>query len=141
MNLDSGQLVDADVPAELRQERIAGLVAERGFQRVVDLAGRFQVSTVTIRSDLQALEARGRLHRIRGGAVPAGAVDEGLGADVLGDELGVLAQAVAGALDLDDPGVMQEPVETTRWPTTGSPKISPHLAKPRLEVRIMAPRS
>jgi DeoR family transcriptional regulator of aga operon len=74
VSLDSGQLVDADVPAELRQERIAKLVAERGFQRVVDLAGRFQVSTVTIRSDLQALEGRGQLHRIRGGAVPANVV-------------------------------------------------------------------
>ena len=42
--------------------------------RVVDLATRFAVSTVTIRSDLQALEARGRLRRIRGGAVPASVV-------------------------------------------------------------------
>jgi DeoR family transcriptional regulator of aga operon len=74
VNLDSGQLVDADVPAELRQERIAGLVQDRGFVRVVDLATRFQVSTVTIRSDLQALEGRGKLHRIRGGAVPASVV-------------------------------------------------------------------
>jgi DeoR family transcriptional regulator of aga operon len=74
MTPDWGQLVDADAPAELRQERIAGLVAERGFVRVVDLATRFQVSTVTIRSDLQALEARGQLRRIRGGAVPAGVV-------------------------------------------------------------------
>ena len=37
--------------------------------------------------------------------------DEGLGADVLGHELGMLAQAVAGALDLDDHGVVQEPIE------------------------------
>jgi DeoR family transcriptional regulator, aga operon transcriptional repressor len=71
MTPEWGQLVDADVPAELRQQRIAGLVTERGFVRVVDLATRFQVSTVTIRSDLQALEARGQLRRIRGGAVPA----------------------------------------------------------------------
>ncbi len=76
MNFDSGQLVDADVPAELRQERIAGLVQDHGFVRVVDLATRFQVSTVTIRSDLQLLEARGKLHRIRGGAVPASVVPE-----------------------------------------------------------------
>ncbi len=74
MSLDSGQLVDADVPAELRQERITGLVQDRGFVRAADLATRFQVSTVTIRSDLQALEARGKLHRIRGGAVPASVV-------------------------------------------------------------------
>lgn len=74
MNLDSGQLVDAEVPPELRQERITGLVQERGFVRVVDLATRFAVSTVTIRTDLQALEARGKLRRIRGGAVPASVV-------------------------------------------------------------------
>lgn len=74
MSLDSGQLVDAEVPAELRQERITGLVQDRGFVRAADLATRFQVSTVTIRSDLQALEARGKLHRIRGGAVPASVV-------------------------------------------------------------------
>jgi DeoR family transcriptional regulator, aga operon transcriptional repressor len=74
VGLDSGQLIDADVPAELRQERIAGLVQERGFVRAADLATRFHVSTVTIRSDLQALEVRGQLHRIRGGAVPANVV-------------------------------------------------------------------
>jgi DeoR family transcriptional regulator of aga operon len=74
MSLDSGQLVDADVPAELRQERIAGLVQESGFVRVADLAARFHVSTVTIRSDLQALEGGGKLRRIRGGAVPASVV-------------------------------------------------------------------
>ena len=74
MSHDSGRLVDADVPAELRQERIAGLVQDYGFVRAVDLSNRFQVSTVTIRSDLQALEALGRLHRIRGGAVPANVV-------------------------------------------------------------------
>jgi hypothetical protein len=51
---------------------------------------------------------------------------------VLGDELGVLAKAIAGALDL----------VTTAWcrswlrnavATTESPKISPHSAKPQSE--------
>jgi DeoR family transcriptional regulator of aga operon len=74
MGLDSGKLIDAEVPAALRQERIARLVQERGFVRAADLATRFHVSTVTIRSDLQTLEARGQLHRIRGGAVPANVV-------------------------------------------------------------------
>jgi hypothetical protein len=59
---------------------------------------------------------------------------------MLGDKLGALTQAVAGALDLDDHGVVQEPMRSA-VATTGSPKISPHSAKPRLEVRIMAPRS
>jgi DeoR family transcriptional regulator of aga operon len=62
---------DAQAPVELRQERIAQLVEARGFARVSDLSTRFAVSAVTVRTDLQALEARGRLSRIRGGAVPA----------------------------------------------------------------------
>ena len=55
-------------------------------------------------------------------------------------ELGVLAQPVAGALDLDDHGVVQEPIEERG----GDHRIAEHLAhsaKPRLEVRIIAPRS
>jgi DeoR family transcriptional regulator, aga operon transcriptional repressor len=71
VSTDPPQLADAELPGALRQDRIIGLVNERGFVRVVDLAERFQVSSVTVRSDLQALEAHGRLRRIRGGAVPA----------------------------------------------------------------------
>ncbi len=66
--------IDADMPAQLRHERIAELIGEQGFVRVTDLAMRFGVSAVTIRSDLQVLEAHGRLHRIRGGAVPFTAI-------------------------------------------------------------------
>ena len=66
------QLPDATAPAELRQERITALVQSRGFARVTELAERFAVSTVTVRADLQTLEARGRVRRIRGGAVPPG---------------------------------------------------------------------
>lgn len=62
------------VPAELRQDRIAEEVEAVGFARVTDLAERFGVSVVTVRSDLGALEADGRVRRVRGGAVPAGAL-------------------------------------------------------------------
>jgi DeoR family transcriptional regulator of aga operon len=61
-------------PPELRQERIVALVRERGFARVTELSERFGVSTVTVRTDLQALEGHGRVRRIRGGAVPPGVV-------------------------------------------------------------------
>jgi DeoR family transcriptional regulator of aga operon len=64
----------AGVPAELRQDRIAEEVAASGFARVTDLADRFGVSVVTVRSDLGSLEALGRVRRVRGGAVPAGAL-------------------------------------------------------------------
>lgn len=61
---------DADAPAALRQDRMEEVVQEHGFARVADLARRFEVSAVTVRSDLQSLEERGAVRRIRGGAVP-----------------------------------------------------------------------
>jgi DeoR family transcriptional regulator of aga operon len=69
VSVDSADAAAA-TPAEMRQARITALVEDQGFVRVADLAARFGVSTVTVRSDLQALETRGRLRRIRGGAVP-----------------------------------------------------------------------
>jgi DeoR family transcriptional regulator of aga operon len=56
--------------APRRHNQILGLVEQQGFVRVADLASRFGVSTVTVRSDLAALESHGRLRRVRGGAVP-----------------------------------------------------------------------
>jgi DeoR/GlpR family transcriptional regulator of sugar metabolism len=55
--------------ASERQQLIARLVQEHGRARVGDLARRFGVSAVTIRKDLQALEAEGRLIRAHGGAI------------------------------------------------------------------------
>ncbi len=55
-------------PAEVRQARLRDLVAERGYMRVSELSGHFGVSTVTIRNDLDALEGRGELRRVHGGA-------------------------------------------------------------------------
>ena len=49
-------------------------------------------------------------------------------------------QAIARAFDLDDDGVVKEPVQEGRG-DDGITKTSPHSAKPRLEVRIMAPFS
>lgn len=48
-----------------------------GRVMVADLAKRFAVSAVTIRKDLDALERRSMLRRVRGGAVTAGDTDEG----------------------------------------------------------------
>ena len=53
----------------LRHQEIEDVVDARGFVRVQELSDRFSVSTVTIRSDLDALEAAGRLRRVRGGAL------------------------------------------------------------------------
>ena len=57
-----------------RQQLIADLVSEHGRARVVDLARRFGVSTVTIRKDLDALEAEGRIVRAHGGAIATDAM-------------------------------------------------------------------
>lgn len=56
----------------MRTDRIAELLATRGFVRVADLADELEVSEVTIRSDLSAMERDGRLVRVHGGAMPAG---------------------------------------------------------------------
>lgn len=61
------------VPARIRRDRMLSLLRERDFVRVTDLADRFEVSEVTVRGDLDALQARGQLRRVRGGAVPRAA--------------------------------------------------------------------
>ena len=58
-----------DVFALERQEHIARIVEEDGRARVSDLAGQFNVSTVTIRKDLLVLESGHRLVRTHGGAI------------------------------------------------------------------------
>lgn len=61
------------IPARVRRDRMLALLRERDFVRVTDLAGRFEVSEVTVRGDLDALAERGQLRRVRGGAVPRSA--------------------------------------------------------------------
>jgi DeoR family transcriptional regulator, aga operon transcriptional repressor len=53
-----------------RRDRMRALIEERAFARVAELSREFGVSTVTIRGDLDALEAEGGIRRIRGGAMP-----------------------------------------------------------------------
>jgi len=55
-----------------RRERIIEQVQREGSVRVGELAARFDVSEVTIRSDLVILEREGRLLRDRGGAIAKG---------------------------------------------------------------------
>ena len=59
------------VAAPERRNGILDLIEQRGFARVGDLATAFDVSAVTVRGDLSALEAEGRVRRVHGGAVPA----------------------------------------------------------------------
>lgn len=55
-----------------RRTQIADLVQQEGEVRVNKLAELFQVSEVTIRSDLDYLEKEGQLTRDRGGAIATG---------------------------------------------------------------------
>jgi DeoR/GlpR family transcriptional regulator of sugar metabolism len=58
--------------ARERQAEIVRILETRGRVRVSDLAGRFGVSAVTIRKDLDTLAEAGRLVRAHGGAIVPG---------------------------------------------------------------------
>ncbi|MGZ4292348.1 MAG: DeoR/GlpR family DNA-binding transcription regulator [Gaiellaceae bacterium] len=60
----------APVPPSLRRERMLAEIKEREFVRVGELSRRFGVSEVTVRGDLDSLAAKGKVHRVRGGAIP-----------------------------------------------------------------------
>lgn len=57
------------LPARLRRDQMREVVALHEFVRVSDLSQQFNISEVTVRSDLAALEAEGLVRRLRGGAV------------------------------------------------------------------------
>ncbi|MDW8316990.1 MAG: DeoR family transcriptional regulator [Anaerolineae bacterium] len=57
------------IPAD-RAQRILELLAQEGSVRVADLSQRLGVSAMTIHRDLDELEQRGQLRKVRGGAVP-----------------------------------------------------------------------
>jgi len=58
------------VPPALRRERMLAEIKEREFVRVSELSSRFGVSEMTVRGDLDSLAAKGKVHRVRGGAIP-----------------------------------------------------------------------
>ncbi|GAA0438552.1 DeoR/GlpR family DNA-binding transcription regulator [Leifsonia naganoensis] len=60
------------LPAALRRERMLELIGRAGFVRVSELSEEFQVSDVTVRSDLDALDERQSIRRVHGGAVLRG---------------------------------------------------------------------
>ena len=60
-----------------REQAILTELDEQGRVEVASLSQRFGVSTVTVRKDLESLERRGMLRRIRGGALVAPRSDEG----------------------------------------------------------------
>jgi DeoR family transcriptional regulator, fructose operon transcriptional repressor len=62
-------VVRGTVDLEGRRQALAEQLSSSGSLRIEDLATQFQVSTMTIRRDLQALEDDGLVRRVRGGAV------------------------------------------------------------------------
>jgi DeoR family transcriptional regulator of aga operon len=60
-----------------REQAILAALRSTGRVAVTELSVRFGVSAVTVRKDLDALERRSLLRRVRGGAVGVGASDEG----------------------------------------------------------------
>ncbi len=60
---------EESLPVALRRDRITNLIQERGFVRVAELSRIFRTSPVTIRTDLDELEALDLVRRVHGGAV------------------------------------------------------------------------
>ena len=57
--------------SEERRRHIPEILNRDGRVQVGDLARQFRTSQVTIRKDLDALQAHGRIYRSHGGALPA----------------------------------------------------------------------
>ena len=79
-----------------REQSILSTLRSTGRVVVSDLASQFGVSTVTVRKDLESLERRSLLRRVRGGAISLGASDEGSFETRLGDSR-LSKQAIARA--------------------------------------------
>ena len=64
---------DVNTPSqrvEQRRQEIVQLLEATGIVGVSQLAARYGISQVTVRNDLDALESRGKLRRVHGGAMP-----------------------------------------------------------------------
>ena len=88
-----------EIDGEVRVEGILSTLEHRGQVSVSELATQFGVSAVTIRKDLQALERRALLQRVRGGARSHTSEDEGSFTERLGRSAGAkkaIARHAAG---------------------------------------------
>lgn len=67
-----GRGTNDGVPAIVRRQRMLELIGEHGFARVSELSDAFEVSDVTVRSDLDILDEHRAIRRVHGGAVLRG---------------------------------------------------------------------
>jgi DeoR family transcriptional regulator of aga operon len=90
-----------------RRDRMRALIEQRGFESVAGLSEEFGVSTVTVRHDLDALEAEGGVRRVRGGAVPfdTAQLRELPFEEAAVEAAGAKARIAAAAADLLEPGM------------------------------------
>lgn len=90
-----------------RRTRMRALIEERAFAPVAELSREFGVSAVTVRSDLDALEAEGGIRRIRGGAMPCDAarLRERTFEEAAVEAAEAKARIAAAAADLLEPGM------------------------------------
>lgn len=90
-----------------RRGRMRTLIFERSFARVAELSEEFGVSAVTVRGDLDALEAEGGIRRIRGGAMPfdAARLRERSFEQAAVEAAEAKARIAAAAADLLEPGM------------------------------------
>ncbi len=61
-----------NISVEQRRDEIREMICERGSVRVSEISRKYGVSEVTVRGDLEYLEAQGQLSRVHGGAVGTG---------------------------------------------------------------------
>jgi len=72
----SEEYMDLSIQSE-RESLVLKDIAMHGIVHVKDLAKKLGVSEVTVRKDLESLEQRNLLRRIRGGAIRVSSADEG----------------------------------------------------------------
>lgn len=102
--------------AERRRERIRHLLKGQRYVRVADLSERFGVSEVTVRADLERLQADGQLDRVRGGAVGNRTALENTFAHQLGDhaaEKEAIGRVAAELLDTSESVFIDSGTTTT----------------------------
>lgn len=63
------QMHTQPMPGEVRRRRMLSLIDEREFMRVTDLAHIFEISEVTVRSDLDQLAHSSSVERVHGGVM------------------------------------------------------------------------
>ena len=113
------------MPGEVRRNRMAALIEEHSFMRVSDLSDMFEVSEVTVRSDLDQLAQASLVDRVHGGAMMRGRISTAgspieetepsfeESADTLADEKDAIGRAAASLVSSGDSLIIDVGTTTT----------------------------